>query len=517
MEKNVNRVVLCILDGWGYNTNQKNNAINLANTPTWDNLIANSPNTLIATDGLAVGLPDKQMGNSEVGHTNIGAGRIVYQDFPKITKAFAENQVANQEPIIKAIHNAKTHNSAIHIMGLCSPGGIHSHLNHMIQSIEIFAKQNLPVMVHLFTDGRDTPPQSASEFIQAIENLTQQYNNVKIATISGRYYAMDRDKRWDRIELAYKAIVSAQGLSCDSPQQALTNSYAEQQTTPSDEFIKPTVLKDYQGMKDQDIVFTINFRADRVRELLIALLDPNFSDFTREKVIKFSYALGMVNYSIELNQLQDTLFPSTNLVNTLGEIVANNGLNQLRAAETEKYPHVTFFFNGGQENTFVNEDRIMIPSPKVATYDLKPEMSAFELKDKLVEAINSDKYSLIIVNFANGDMVGHTGVLPSAIKAVEAIDSCLKDISQAVKQHNYTLLITADHGNAENMWDDKNNAPHTQHTTNKVPLVIFNPPSNIKINQLEQGKLSDIAPTILNIMGLPVPQEMTGNNLVKNN
>lgn len=518
MTQNINPVILCILDGWGYNPKKEYNAVKLANTPTWDDLITNNTHTFIRTDGEAVGLPSGQMGNSEVGHTNIGAGRIIYQDLPKISKAFLANEVENNPKIKNAISKAKEHNSAIHIMGLCSNGGIHSHINHMLQSAEIFAKNGITVNLHIFTDGRDTPPESAKEFINQVNNIISKYNNIHIATICGRYYAMDRDKRWERVELAYNALVLAEATKFANANAAIEFGYKDliaENRIPSDEFIKPAVIDGYAGMHNNDVIFMVNFRADRARQILNALLDPNFNSFNRKKITNFSYALGMVSYSLELDKLLETVFPAQDIKNTLGEVVSKNNLAQLRAAETEKYPHVTFFFNGGQEETFPLEDRILMPSPKVATYDLQPEMSAYPLKDKLVEAINSKKYSLIVINFANGDMVGHSGILKAAIKAVEAVDTCLNDLKTAAQNNGYTLLVTADHGNSENMWDYEHNAPHTQHTTNPVRLIMFNPPSSMHTSILTEGKLADIAPTVLEIMGIKKPIEMTGNSLLK--
>lgn len=518
MTKAINPVILCILDGWGYNSTKEYNAVKLANTPAWDDLVENNPHTFVKTDGEAVGLPAGQMGNSEVGHTNIGAGRVVLQDLPKISKAFKENEIASNPNFKKAISTALEKKSAVHIMGLCSSGGIHSHIDHMIQSAEIFAKEKIEVKLHLFTDGRDTPPESSAGFIEEIDELIKKYPNISIATVCGRYYAMDRDKRWERIELAYNAIALGEGNKVKTVMDAVKSGYkklTKEKRIPSDEFITPSVIGNYKGIEDNDVLFVTNFRADRVRQILTALLDTNFSGFKPKKVITFGYSLGMVSYSKELDNLISAVFPNTDLVNTLGEVIHKKGLKQLRAAETEKYPHVTFFFNGGREKPFEGEDRILIPSPKVATYDLQPEMSAYPLKEKLIEAIKSKKYPLIVINFANGDMVGHTGVLEAAIKAIEAVDSCLAELKEAAKENNYTMLVTADHGNSENMWDYKNNAPHTQHTTNPVRLVMFNKPSSVTSDTLLIGKLADIAPTILEIMQIEQPSDMTGKTLLR--
>lgn len=519
MTTKVNPVILCILDGWGYSPKKEYNAIKLANSPAWDDLVKHHPHTFIRTDGEAVGLPEGQMGNSEVGHTNIGAGRIIYQDLLKITKAFANHEVEKNEFIQEAIKNLGSTSKAMHIMGLASKGGVHSHLQHLLGAVEIFAQAKVTVWLHLFTDGRDTPPVSFTEDLKQIEDVIKPYPHVKIATICGRYYAMDRDHRWERVATAYNAIVSAEGPTFATPKQALEAAYEQLNKdgpAVSDEFLPSTVIKGYPGMQNGDTLFMINFRSDRARQLLHALLDQDFTGFERHKIVAFTTPLGMVSYSKELDQELNTIFFTSDITHTLGEICEHEGLAQLHCAETEKYPHVTFFFNGGREKPYQGEDRILVPSPKVATYDLQPEMSAFELKDKLVDAINEEKYQFIVVNFANGDMVGHTGVLEAAVKAVEAVDQCLGELKTAAQKHGYTMLITADHGNSECLWDDQNNAPHTQHTTNPVRLIMFNPPANLAAAELSSGgKLADLAPTILEIMGLKQPPEMTGQSLIK--
>ncbi|MGV3278762.1 2,3-bisphosphoglycerate-independent phosphoglycerate mutase [Rickettsiales bacterium LUAb2] len=517
MTQKINPVILCILDGVGENPNTEFNAVKLAKTPNLTRIIKENHNVLIRTDGENVGLPEGQMGNSEVGHTNIGAGRIVFQDLPRINNSIKNNEFYNQHDLQQTVNLAKQKNSTVHIMGLFSNGGIHSHLSHFLAATKVFAMAGISVKLHLFTDGRDTPPTSFNEFLNTTNKEIESFKNVAIASICGRYYAMDRDKRWERTEAAYNAIVSGKGLQFNDCLEAAKHSYQDleqQQRIASDEFIIPSVINNYSGMNDNDIIFMINFRADRARQILNALVNPNFNDFKRNKTISFAKALGMVNYSEQLDQYLTSIFPNIDLNNTLGEVLSNNKLKQLRAAETEKYPHVTFFFSGGIEEPFPLEDRALIPSPKVATYDLQPEMSAFPLKDAVVKAMNSKQYDFIVVNFANGDMVGHTGVLNAAIAAVEAVDTCVGEVELAAKNNGYTMLITADHGNCENMWDYTNNAPHTQHTTNPVRLILANPHKQLAISGLKTGKLADLAPTILKIMGLQQPKEMTGTNLI---
>lgn len=500
-------VMLTILDGFGYNPSPKNNAVLDANTPNIDQLFKTCPHALLDASGEDVGLPAGQMGNSEVGHMNIGAGRIVMQELPRISHAIKDGSIA-ENPLMKSfIETMKNNKGTCHLMGLFSPGGVHSHQDHAIGIAKILTQAGIPVALHIFTDGRDTPPESARGFIASA--LKELPSEVKIATISGRYYAMDRDNRWDRVQKAYDVIVSANGQRAKTADQVLEISYQEKVT---DEFIIPTVLGNYDGMKDNDGIISFNFRADRIRQLMNALLEPDFDKFKRSRVIKFSKVLGMTQYSDTLVQYMGVLFPPENLTHVLGQIVSDAGLKQLRAAETEKYPHVTYFLNGGQEEPFPGEDRILVHSPKVATYDLQPEMSAPELTAKIVDAINSAKYDLIVVNFANPDMVGHTGKLDAAIKAVEAVDHSLGQIVSAIKKQNGALIITADHGNCEIMVDPKTGEPHTQHTLDRVPVIL----EGVSDVQLRDGRLSDIAPTILQLMHLPQPKEMTGKTLIKN-
>lgn len=511
MNQNTNAVkkpvVLCILDGWGYREDIADNAIKQANTPTYDRLWQTCPRSWLKTSGLAVGLPDGQMGNSEVGHMNLGGGRVVLQDLPRIDEAIEKGTLENNPELVTFIDKLKASGGAAHLMGLLSPGGVHSHQDHMAALANILAANGIKVHIHAFLDGRDTPPQSALEFIGKSEGDLQAPDLSKIATVTGRYFAMDRDKRWDRVEKAYTALTAAQaGHNANSAADAVKNAYERGE---NDEFTAPTIIGDYQGMQDGDGLLMANFRADRAREILTTLLDPAFDGFARNHLPEFSATLGMVEYSTALSEFHPLLFPSIEIKNSLGEVLANNGVPQLRIAETEKYAHVTFFFNGGIEPVFEGEDRILVPSPDVATYDLKPEMSAPEVTDKLVEAIGSGKYGAIIVNFANPDMVGHTGVMSAAIKAVETIDTCLSRLEDAVISAGAAMLITADHGNVEMMMDHDTGQPHTAHTSFDVPVLMVNHDM-----ALGDGSLADMAPTMLQIMGLPQPVEMTGRSLV---
>lgn len=501
-------VLLCILDGWGHNESSDHNAIALADTPHWNALWNNCPHSLIDASAEAVGLPHGQMGNSEVGHMNIGAGRVVLQDLPKIDKAIAEGDLAQHPRLQKFIDSLKSGGGSCHLMGLVSDGGVHSHQKHLLALAEIIAGAGVPVAIHAFLDGRDTPPKSAIDFVRDFESKLPQ--GAFIATISGRYFAMDRDKRWDRVEKAYHCMVEGKAETrAPSAAQAITTAYTLGQ---SDEFIAPVVIGDYAGMKEGDGLLMGNFRADRARQILHSLIDPDFTDFPRKR-IRFADKLGMVEYSSQLAAMMDALFPPEDIKASLGEIVSQRGLKQLRIAETEKYAHVTFFFNGGSEAVYEGEDRILVPSPKVATYDLQPEMSAPEVTDKLVAAIESGQYDLIVCNYANGDMVGHSGKLDAAIKAVEAIDNALGRLQQAIAKAGGVMLITADHGNAEKMEDHSSgqSQPHTAHTTNLVPLVISGA-GNLK---LRDGVLADLAPTILHLMHQEQPAEMTGKNLIQ--
>mgnify|MGYP001236302581 CR=1 FL=1 len=506
-------VVLCILDGWGSNERREDNAIALARTPVWDSLMRECPHALIDASELDVGLPEGQMGNSEVGHMNLGAGRVVMQDLPRIDSAIRSGELAANPALLEVIDRLKRSGGTCHLMGLLSPGGVHSHQNHIAELARIISRSGVKVAVHAFLDGRDTPPSSARNYLADFEKAIADLPGVSIATISGRYYAMDRDNRWDRVALAYDALVEAKGLRAETADGAIEAAYGRGET---DEFVKPTIVDGYAGMQDGDGLVMANFRADRVRQILTALLDPDFpassGGFERSRVVKFAAAAGMTEYSEQLNRFLVTLFPPEQLSDTLGEIVAKAGLKQLRIAETEKYAHVTFFFNGGEERMFPGEDRILVPSPKVATYDLKPEMSAFEVTDKLVEAIESGKYDFIVVNYANTDMVGHSGDLAATIKAVEAVDTCLGRLRDATTKAGGALLITADHGNAETMRDPVTGGIQTAHTLNRVPVVLFNAPVACT---LADGRLADIAPTVLTLLGLPQPAAMTGKSLIR--
>ncbi len=498
-------VVLCILDGWGHRETCEDNAIGRARTPVLDRLMEGAPHALIDASELAVGLPGGQMGNSEVGHMNLGAGRVVLQDLPRIDQAIAEGTLADNPRLVDFIEALMASGGTAHLLGLLSPGGVHSHQDHMAALANILAEAGLPVAVHGFLDGRDTPPRSARDFVAEFQMAAR----APVATLCGRYYAMDRDKRWERVERAYHALVEARGKTVPDPLAAIGQGYEAGQ---SDEFLEPSVIGDFAGMRDGDGLIMANFRADRAREILSALLVPDFEGFARPRVVRFAAAAGMASYSEALDARLATLFPPQNLRETLGQVVAEAGLKQLRIAETEKYAHVTFFFNGGRESVFPGEERILVPSPRVATYDLKPEMSAVEVTDGLVEAIESGRFDLIVANYANGDMVGHTGNLNAAVKAVETVDACLGRLAEAVGRAGGALIITADHGNAEQMMDHGTGQAHTAHTMNPVPVILANAPAGVCA--LAGGRLADIAPTVLDLMGLAQPAEMTGRSLL---
>jgi 2,3-bisphosphoglycerate-independent phosphoglycerate mutase len=500
-------VVLCILDGWGHRENGADNAILRAKTPHWDNLMALSSHVLLEASELNVGLPKGQMGNSEVGHMNMGAGRVILQDLPRIDDAIAHHTLETMGPLKTFIEKLKPSKGTCHLLGLLSPGGIHSHERHIMALATLLANHGIPVAFHAFLDGRDTAPQSAEAYIQSFLELTQDHQNIYIATMGGRYFGMDRDQRWERIQKAYSPIVNALPHRND----ALSTLRENYEKGITDEFISPVALGDYQGMKDGDGLLMANFRSDRARQILTALLDPHFKGFERSRQTRFAAALGMTEYSETLSAWMEPLFPAYTPHEVLGEIIAIHGLKQLRIAETEKYAHVTFFFNGGREQVFPGEDRILIPSPNVATYDLMPEMAAYDLTDRLVKAIESQMYTLIVVNYANADMVGHTGNFEAARKAIEAVDVCLGRIKNAVEETNACLLVTADHGNAEMMYDEVLQSPHTAHTLNPVPFLMFQGPSA----ELHTGNLSQIAPTILQILNLPIPSSMTSSSLLK--
>lgn len=501
-------VLLCILDGWGYRAESQDNAIAQAKTPNWDRLLGTSPWTFIETSGLDVGLPGGQMGNSEVGHMNIGAGRVVMQDLPRIDLAVEEGRLAELPNLLKFIAAVKAKGGVVHLLGLVSPGGVHSHQKHISALAAAVASHGVAVKVHAFLDGRDTAPRSGKGFVEDFLKDTRDISGLSMATVAGRYYAMDRDKRWDRVQKAYDAIVSGVGPHAAD---ALTAIQASYDADVSDEFVLPVVLGDYDGVHDGDGILMANYRSDRAREISQTLLDPAFDGFVRSKIAKVAAAVSMTEYSKAHNAWLEPLFPPETLSGILGEVVSKAGKTQLRIAETEKYAHVTFFFNGGEEQVFPGEDRILIPSPKVATYDLQPEMSAYEVCDKLVEAIESKKYDLIVANFANGDMVGHTGIMAAAIAAVEAVDSCVGRIDAALKSVGGTMILTADHGNAELMKDPVTGEPYTQHTVGKVYALLVNGPASVK--EMHEGRLADLAPSALALMGLPQPAEMTGKPL----
>jgi 2,3-bisphosphoglycerate-independent phosphoglycerate mutase len=497
--------MLVILDGWGWRDDAADNAVAQARTPNFRRLWDNCPHAFLRTSGLDVGLPDGQMGNSEVGHLNLGAGRVVMQDLPRINLACTDGSLAGLPALVALMDALGQSGGTCHLMGLASEGGVHSHLDHALALARVLAGRGISVALHLWTDGRDTAPRSAQGDIAKLEAGLPQ--GARIATVSGRYYAMDRDNRWERVGQAYRAMAEADAPRVDTAAEAVAQAYA---ADASDEFVPPAVVGDYAGMKDGDAVLCFNFRADRVREILAALLDPGFSGFERPRRVEFAAAAGMTRYSDALAPMMGALFGPQTMDNLLGQVVAKAGLAQIRLAETEKYPHVTYFFNGGVETPNDGEDRVMIPSPKIATYDLQPEMSAPELTDQAVQAIEGGRYAMLVLNFANPDMVGHTGSLTAAIKAVETVDEGLGRIAAAIEAKGGWLLVTADHGNCEMMRDPATGGPHTAHTTNPVPVLLFGPTNR----PLAPGRLADVAPTMLDLLGLVPPPEMTGRSLL---
>ena len=503
-------VVLCILDGWGLRADHDQNAVVIGNTPNWDRLSATLPMARLNASSGEVGLPEGQIGNSEVGHMNLGAGRVVMQDLPRIDAAAKDGSLANNAVLAELIEALKETGGTCHLMGLMSPGGVHSHQDHMVVLARAVRGAGVPVVVHAFLDGRDTPPRSAKGYLETFLRDAADIDDLRIGVVSGRYYAMDRDKRWDRVEKAHKALIDGRGeRTAPDGITAIQQSYDDD---VSDEFVLPTVVDGYAGMKDGDGLLMANFRADRVREILSAMVDPKFDAFGRDREIRFAARVGMAEYSKELNEFFDILFPPLELNSILGQIVAEAGMSQLRIAETEKYAHVTFFLNGGREQVFENEERILVPSPKVATYDLQPEMSAPEVTDRLVESIGSGRFDLIIANYANGDMVGHTGILEAAVKAAETVDAALGRVEAAVIEAGGVLFVTADHGNCEMMRDPETGEPHTAHTLSQVPIILVNGPDWSR--GLRDGRLADVAPTLLRLLGLPQPVEMTGRSLI---
>ncbi len=506
-------VALIILDGFGYSESTRFNAIANADTPVWSKLWQTAPKTLITTSGLAVGLPDGQMGNSEVGHMTLGAGRVVYQNFTRINKAIEDGDFFTNPVYTTAVDQAVQAGKAVHVMGLLSSGGVHSHEDHILAMLQLAAGRGAKnLYLHAFLDGRDTPPRSAESSLAKAEAKLAELGTGKIASVIGRYYAMDRDKRWDRVQTAYDLLVEGEaGCTAETAQEALAAAYARGE---NDEFVQATVIRNNDGapvkMADGDAVIFMNFRPDRARQISHALADQDFDGLTRRRVPKLGALVMTTEYSSDLHI--PCAFPPTDLSNTYGEVIAKNHMTQLRIAETEKYAHVTFFFSGGQEATYEGEERILIPSPKVATYDLQPEMSAPEMTDRLVEAIKSGQFDTIICNYANCDMVGHSGSFEAAIKAVEAVDACIGRVEEALRSVGGEALITADHGNVEEMFDETSDQLHTQHTTLPVPLVYV---GHRQLTLADGGSLADIAPSLLTLLNVKQPQEMQGRSLVE--
>ncbi len=498
-------LVLCILDGWGLAAEGPDNAILSARAPVWRRMLETCAATRLETSGEAVGLPRGQMGNSEVGHLTMGAGRVVTQDLPRIDRAVGDGSLASNPRLRRLSAALKASGGRCHLMGLLSPGGVHGHQDHMAALANILHADGVPVLVHAFLDGRDTPPASARD---CLARFAADAPEAAIATVSGRYYAMDRDKRWERVERAAAAMIDAAGRRAESADAAVDRAYGDGRT---DEFVEPTAIGSYGGMETGDGLLMANFRADRARQVLAALLDPAFAAFAPPRGIEFAAVAGMASYSAELDPLIPALFAPRRLSKSLGGLVAEAGMTQLRIAETEKYAHVTYFFNGGEERAFAGEERILVPSPKVATYDLQPEMSADEVADRLASVVRERRFDVAICNFANPDMVGHTGVFPAALKAVETVDRCLGRIAGAVVDAGGRMAVTADHGNIEMMRDPGTGEPHTAHTTNPVPLVIVNAPEG---RALRPGGLADLAPTLLDLLRLPRPEDMTGRSLL---
>jgi 2,3-bisphosphoglycerate-independent phosphoglycerate mutase len=506
--KRAKPICLLILDGWGHREESADNAIAQANAPNWRALLKDFPSTLVHTEGRFVGLPDGQMGNSEVGHMNIGAGRIVYQDLTRVDAEIESGDFFHNAVLIAACEKAKSNNATLHIFGLLSPGGVHSHETHVFAMLKLAKQQNVAsVAVHAFTDGRDMPPKSAEPSLRALQNMCDALGNAHIASVSGRYYAMDRDQRWERMQPAVQAMTEASAdFNAENAIAALHQAYARGET---DEFVKPTVLPEAKPMQSGDAIVFMNFRADRARQLTSVFVDPAFNGFKKTREIKLSYFVCLSQYDEKLNAA--VAYDSDELKNTLSDVLAQHQLKQLRVAETEKYAHVTFFFSGGKESLVAGEERILIPSPKVATYDLQPEMSCPELTEKLCAAIRTQKFDVIICNIANPDMVGHTGDLQAAIKAVEAVDKALGDIRAALQAVGGEMIVTADHGNLEMMRDPITGEPHTSHTVGPVPLVYMGRKAVLHSG----GALRDIAPTLLYLLGITPPVEMTGKTLLE--
>lgn len=501
--------VLCICDGWGVREEKEHNAIALAHTPNWDRILKNYPHTTIGTSGTDVGLPEGQMGNSEVGHMSIGSGRIILQDLPRIDRAIQDNQFVSMSALTSFMGKVVKENGAFHVAGLLSPGGVHAHERHLHHVLAILAPLERPIYVHGFLDGRDTAPTSAIDSVKKLLAIIEPHANIMLASLAGRYYAMDRDKRFERTEKAYRAMVHADGEKISDWCERIQRAYDDGIT---DEFMTPLLDSDYPGMSDGDGFFFTNFRADRARQIMHALVMPEWEHFSRGKAIHFSDVLGMMPYDDLLKPYMHVLFGSDSVPKTLAEIMEAEGKTQLRIAETEKYAHVTFFFSGGREKEFEGETRVLIPSPKVATYDLQPEMSAYRLTERIVQEIHSGRHDLIIVNFANPDMVGHTGKLDAAILSVEAMDRCFGELENAVLATGGVMMITADHGNIEMMHDVDTDKPCTSHTMNPVPCVIVG--EGMSHLAMRKGRLADVAPTMLELMGIEKPEEMTGASLI---
>ncbi|MCB4203640.1 2,3-bisphosphoglycerate-independent phosphoglycerate mutase [Deferribacterales bacterium Es71-Z0220] len=502
------KVILLILDGWGVRESSEHNAVKLSNPVNYNFLLENASWTIMNASEEWVGLPKGQMGNSEVGHTNIGAGRVVYQDFLRINKAVETGQIYENVNIVRFFEKLKKNGKSAHFLGLLSDGGVHSHIDHLKALVKMAKDFGVEKSyIHPFMDGRDTPPKSGINYINELQEYLNAIGYGEIATISGRYYAMDRDKRWDRVQKAYSSIIGADNKVTESPAEYILKSYKNDIT---DEFIEPASMANFKGVEGGDGIFFFNFRADRARELTTAITDKNFSGFLRDKAVNVEY-ITMTEYDEKFNF--DIAFPPEDLINTLGEVISKNGLTQLRIAETEKYAHVTFFFNGGREIEFENEKRILIPSPKdVATYDKKPEMSVDKVVQEFENIYLNENIQLVVMNFANPDMVGHTGVEEAAIKACKAVDNALGKVIEVADKTNSVLIVTADHGNCEQMWDFENNQPHTAHTTNPVHFIVYN--YDCKLKQHKDVKLADIAPTILDIMDISKPEQMTGESLI---
>ena len=502
-------VVLCVLDGWGFREDSEANAVALADTPVFDRSWRELPRCLLRTDGPNVGLPEGQFGNSEVGHMNLGAGRIVLQDLPRVDRVLDSGELVRSGRLQAIAAQLRRGSGRLHLLGLVSPGGVHAHQRHMVRLARLFAGLGLEVRIHAFTDGRDTPPRAALQHLESLCGELEGAGDVAVATVAGRYFAMDRDRRWDRTERAYRAIVHGEGPRFPTPLAAVEAAYREGR---SDEFVPPAVIGDYAGMADGDGFLCTNFRADRVRQLMAALVLPDFTGFPRPRRLRFSYAGGMMSYAAELDRHLDVLVPQEQLRRVLGEVLAERRLAQFRIAETEKYAHVTYFFNGGREEPFAGEERLLVPSPKVATYDLKPEMSAEPVTDALVAAIRSGRFDFLLVNYANPDMVGHTGDLEAAVRAVATVDRCLGRLLAAVSEVGGAALVTADHGNCELMRDPDTGAPHTAHTHSPVPCFLYGVGTGLR---LRDGILADVAPTLLWLLGVDQPSEMTGACLVQ--